>query len=76
MGPAVVDRGKDKAKLEGVRKRIRGFQCKRWDTKEKLGLVKQRATKDLGSGTGQSIQYFVITYMGKESGKEWIYAGE
>ena len=28
MGPAVVDRGKDKAELEGVRKRIRGFQCK------------------------------------------------
>ena len=30
------------------------------------------ANGDLLSSTGNSIQYSVITYMGKESEKEWI----
>ena len=29
--------------------------------------------KDLLYSTGHSIQYSVITYLGKESEKEWIY---
>ena len=29
--------------------------------------------KDLLYSTGKSAQYSVITYMGKESEKEWIY---
>ena len=29
--------------------------------------------KDLLYSTGNATQYSVITYMGKESGKEWIY---
>ena len=28
---------------------------------------------DLMYSTGNSTQYFLITYMGKESEKEWIY---
>ena len=29
--------------------------------------------KDLLHSTGKSTRYSVIAYMGKESGKEWIY---
>ena len=29
--------------------------------------------KDLLYGTGNSSQYYVMTYMGKESYKKWIY---
>ena len=29
--------------------------------------------KELLYATGNSAQYFVMTYMGKESKKEWIY---
>ena len=35
--------------------------------------IKQITNKDLLYSTGNSTQYFVMTYMGKESKKEWIY---
>ena len=34
--------------------------------------IKQVANKDLLYSTGNSTQYSVMTYMGKESKKEWI----
>ena len=36
-------------------------------------LLKWIMNKDLLCSTGNSTQYSVITYMGKESEKEWIY---
>ena len=38
-----------------------------------LLYTKQITNKDLPHGTGNCIQYSVITYMGKEPEKEWIY---
>ena len=38
-----------------------------------LPYVKQITNKDLVYSTGNSIQYSVMAYMGKESKKEWIY---
>ena len=38
-----------------------------------LIYIKQVIDKDLLYSTGNSTQYSVITYMGKESEKEWIY---
>ena len=38
-----------------------------------LPYVKQIINKDLLYSTRNSTQYSVITYMGKESEKEWIY---
>ena len=38
-----------------------------------LLYIKWITNKDLLHSTGKSIQYCVITYMGKESEKEWIY---
>ena len=38
-----------------------------------LLYIKQIINRDLLYSTGKSTQYFVITYMGKESEKEWIY---
>ena len=38
-----------------------------------LLYAKQIINKDLLYSTGNNIQYFVITYMGKESEKELIY---
>ena len=35
--------------------------------------IKQITNKDLLHSTGNFIQYSVMTYMGKESKKEWIY---
>ena len=35
--------------------------------------IKQIINRDLMYSTGNSTQYSVITYMGKESEKEWIY---
>ena len=35
--------------------------------------IKQIANKDLLYSTGNSTQYSVMTYMGKESKKDWIY---
>ena len=35
--------------------------------------IKQIINKDVLCTTGNSTQYSVITYMGKESEKEWIY---
>ena len=35
--------------------------------------MKYITNKDLPHSTGKSTQYSVITYMGKESEKEWIY---
>ena len=35
--------------------------------------IKQITNKDLLYSTGNSTQYSVMTYMGKESKKEWIY---
>ena len=37
-----------------------------------LLYIKQIINKDLLYSTGNSTQYSVITYMGKESEKEWI----
>ena len=38
-----------------------------------LLYIKKMNNKDLLYSTGNYIQYLVITYMGKESEKEWIY---
>ena len=38
-----------------------------------LLYTQQLSNKDLLSSTGESTQHSVITYMGKESGKEWRY---
>ena len=38
-----------------------------------LLYVKQVTNKDLLYSTGNSTQYSVMTYVGKESKKEWIY---
>ena len=38
-----------------------------------LLYVKQINNKDLLYSTGNSPQYYVITYMGKDSEKEWTY---
>ena len=38
-----------------------------------LLYIKQITNKDLLYSTGNSTQYSVMTYMGKESKKEWIY---
>ena len=38
-----------------------------------LLYIKQRTNKDLPYSTGNSTQYSVMAYMGKESKKEWIY---
>ena len=35
--------------------------------------IRQASNKDLPYGTGQSTQYCLITYMGEEAEKEWIY---
>ena len=37
-----------------------------------LLYIKQVTNKDLLYSTGKSAQYSVMTYMGKESKKEWI----
>ena len=38
-----------------------------------LLYIKQIINKGLLNSTGNSTQYSVMTYMGKESEKEWIY---
>ena len=38
-----------------------------------LLYMKQKTNKDLLYSTGNYIQYLVITYIGKEFGKEYIY---
>ena len=38
-----------------------------------LLYIKQITNKDLLYSTGNSTEYSVITYMGKESKKEWIH---
>ena len=38
-----------------------------------LLYIKYITNKDLLCSTGNSTQYSVMTYMGKESKKEWIY---
>ena len=38
-----------------------------------LLYTQQLSNKDLLSSTGESTQHSVITYTGKESGKEWRY---
>ena len=38
-----------------------------------LLYIKQTTNKNLLYSTGNSSQYSVMTYMGKESGKGWIY---
>ena len=38
-----------------------------------LLYIKQITSKDLLYSTGNSSQHSVMTYMGKESKKEWIY---
>ena len=46
-----------------------------WGKRGKLGIWATYKTdnKDLLYSTRKSTQYFVITYMGKRSEKEWIY---
>ena len=39
-----------------------------------LLYIKYITNKDLLCSTGNSTQYSVMTYMGKESKKEWIHA--
>ena len=38
-----------------------------------LLYIKWMSNKDLLNSTGKSTQYYVVTYMGKESEKEWMY---
>ena len=38
-----------------------------------LLFIKQKSNENLLYSTGNSTQYSVMTYMGKESKKEWIY---
>ena len=38
-----------------------------------LLYLKEKSNKDLLYSTGNYTQYFIITYKGKESGKEYIY---
>ena len=38
-----------------------------------LLYIKQLTNKDLPYSTGNSTQYSIMTYMGKESKKEWVY---
>ena len=51
-----------------------------WGINQELGMnihtllyIRQITNKNLPSSTGNSTQYSVITYMRKESKKEWIY---
>ena len=53
-----------------------GWGGKDWEvgiSRCKLVYIKQITTKDLLYSTGNSTQYSVMTYMGKESKKDWIY---
>ena len=44
-----------------------------WDQHIHTTIHKIEPKKDLLDSTGKSTQYSVMTYMGKESKKEWIY---
>ena len=51
-----------------------------WGINQEFGIsiytllyIKQIISKDLLYSTGNSIQYSVVIYMGKDSEKEWIY---
>ena len=44
-----------------------------WDWYIHTTVYKQVTNRDLLYNTGNSTQYSVMTYMGKESKKEWIY---
>ena len=50
--------------------RRRGINWEIWTDIHTLLYIKQIANKDLLYGTGNSTQYSVMTYMGKESKKE------
>ena len=59
-----------------------GYQKGNVGGSDKLGIginiytrlyIKQITNKDLLYSRGNSTQYYVITYMGKESEKEWRY---
>ena len=58
------------------RKQTYGYQRVRdklrdWDWRVHLPYIKQITNKDLLCSTGNSTQYSVKAYMGKESKKEW-----
>ena len=44
-----------------------------WDQQIHTTIYKRDNQQDLLYSTGNSTQHSVITYMGKESEKEWIY---
>ena len=64
-----------------LQKQIYGYQRgRRGGINQEFGIniyallyIKQIINKDLLYSTGNSTQYTVITYMGKESEKEWKY---
>ena len=43
-----------------------------WETETDIYTLLQITNKNLPHSTENSIQYFTIAYMGKESKKEWI----
>ena len=50
--------------------------AKRWTRLKQLSMhdhIKYITNKDLLYSTGNSTQYSAMTYMGKESQKEWVY---
>ena len=56
---------------------LQGRRGLNWDTEidiHTLLFIKQITNKDLLYSTKNSIQYSVMTYMGKGTEKEWIYA--
>ena len=62
------------------RKQTYGYEGKGGGINWEIGIniytllyIKQIINKDLLSSTGNSTQYSVMAYMGKESKKEWIY---
>ena len=62
------------------RKQTYGYQGGKRGINWEIGIdiytllyIKQITNKDLLYSTGNSTQYSVMTYMGKESKKEWIY---
>ena len=69
-------------RLTDLENKLRVTQVERWGEKHKLGVwdwhihttvYKIDNQQEPTYSTGNSTQYSVITYMGKESEKEWIY---
>ena len=51
----------------------RGINQEFWINRYTVLYIKQINNKDLLQSTGNSTQYPVMTFMGKESKKEWVF---